>query len=189
MLKFDDQFPISRKVSGLSDAAFRLHVEAIFWCDRNLTDGFIRAEDLGIVSRFRRPEQYVAECVARGVWDVVDVGWLIHDYLDWQDSREKKLAKKETRRKAGAVGGVASGVSRRATRSKSPPKLKQDASRLVEPPSPLAPPTGGLGRGGGASPTEPAPHAFADDGTGQSCRRCGLLRINKLHMAKPKGRT
>ena len=42
MLRFDDQFPIHRKVSGLSDAAFRLHVEAIFWCDRNLTDGFIR---------------------------------------------------------------------------------------------------------------------------------------------------
>jgi hypothetical protein len=30
-VRFDDQFPIHRKMTGLSDAAFRLHVLAIFW--------------------------------------------------------------------------------------------------------------------------------------------------------------
>lgn len=34
-VRFDDQFPISRKVSGLPDKAFRLHFSAIFWCARN----------------------------------------------------------------------------------------------------------------------------------------------------------
>jgi hypothetical protein len=90
-VRFDDQFPIHRKVEGLSDAAFRLHISAIFWCARNLTDGFVPVEDLesAVPRRMRRPGKFVAELVARRLWTEVDDGWQIHDYLDFQPSREK----------------------------------------------------------------------------------------------------
>ena len=90
-VRFDDQFPIHRKVEGLSDAAFRLHISAIFWCARNLTDGFVPVEDLesAVPRRMRRPGKFVAELVARKLWVEVDDGWQIHDYLDFQPSREK----------------------------------------------------------------------------------------------------
>lgn len=109
MLFFDDQFPIHRKVAGLSDAAFRLHVSAIFWCRRNSTDGVVPAEDLDDVSaRVRKPSRFASECVSRGLWHEIGAGcaseacparnavtngvtdgWVIHDYFDWQKSKER----------------------------------------------------------------------------------------------------
>ncbi|MEU8275709.1 hypothetical protein ACFYOK_10790 [Microbispora bryophytorum] len=102
-LRFDDQFPIHRKVSRLSDAAFRLHVSALFWCARNLTDGVVPEEDLDdVCARVRTPERFVTELVKRGLWHEagqecssefcpapVDDGWAIHDYLEFQPSKAK----------------------------------------------------------------------------------------------------
>lgn len=108
-VRFDDQFPIHRKVKGLSDSAFRLHAEAIFWCARNLTDGFVPAEDLPELATARRPLKLVPELVSRGSWhqaaEVCDSetcpahpkhrpdahrdGWYIHDYFDYQPSKQK----------------------------------------------------------------------------------------------------
>lgn len=116
-VRFDDQFTIHRKVDGLSDAAYRLHTSAIFWCARNLTDGFVSREDLdGVTARVRTPERFAAECVKRGTWHEarhdcgsdncaapVDAdGWVIHDYLEYQFSKEQVLAdrKKAAERQA-----------------------------------------------------------------------------------------
>ena len=103
-VRFDDQFPIHRKAAGLSDAAFRLHVSAIFWCARNLTDGFVPEEDLDdVCARVRTPARFAAECVQRRAWHharescdsdkctapVDGDGWVIHDYLVYQFSREQ----------------------------------------------------------------------------------------------------
>jgi len=179
MLKFDDQFPIHRKVSRLSDAAFRLHVEAIFWCARNLTDGFIGQGDLVSVSRYRRPQGYVAELVNGGLWDVVDDGWQIHDYLDWQDSRDKVLRIREARRAAGRAGGIRSAQSR----SKPKAKLKQVASDSVEPRAPR-PPTGGSG--GAHEGAAPSCRGFVPDSDPKWCKQCGLPRVNRVHSLSPK---
>jgi hypothetical protein len=178
MLKFDDQFPIHRKVHGLTDAAFRLHVEAIFWCARNLTDGFIAQADLASVSRYRRPEGYVTELVDRGAWDVAVGGWRIHDFLVWQDSRDKVLRVREQRRKAGSTGGLRSGESRR---SKPTAKPKQVGSVSVEPRAPR-PPSGGS-VGAREAPPRCAGFVLDDDGW---CKRCRLPKSNKIHIRSSK---
>jgi hypothetical protein len=105
-VRFDDDFPINRKVAGLSDAAYRLHSSAIFWCARNLTDGFLPKDDLDdVCARVRTPKRFAAECVRRDVWHpagrdcpsenciapVDKDGWVIHDYLDFQPSKEQVL--------------------------------------------------------------------------------------------------
>ncbi len=123
-VRFDDQFSIHRKVTGLSDAAFRLHISAIFWCARNLTDGVVPEEDLeDVCARVRTPERFVAELLKRGAWheigahcdsedcpssvgeavdnsrnavsNAVTNGWVIHDYLEYQPSKEKVLRERE----------------------------------------------------------------------------------------------
>lgn len=116
-VRFDDQFPIHRKVSRLSDAAFRLHVSAIFWCARNLTDGVVPEEDLeDVCARVRTPARFVTELLNRGVWheagaecgsedcpahkgnaaaNDVTRGWVIHDYLEFQPSKERVLRDRE----------------------------------------------------------------------------------------------
>jgi hypothetical protein len=103
-VRFDDQFPIHRKTAGLSDAAFRLHVSAIFWCARNLTDGFVSKDDLDdVCARVRTPIRFAAELVIRRLWHLGDEtcpsdrcvaphngdGWVIHDYLEYQPSAER----------------------------------------------------------------------------------------------------
>lgn len=95
-VRFDDMFPINRKVDGLTDAAFRLHVSAIFWCARNLTDGFVPARDLELVtSRVKSPRKRADELVERGLWITRPGGWEINAYLEFQPSKEKVLADRE----------------------------------------------------------------------------------------------
>jgi hypothetical protein len=95
-VRFDDTFPINRKVDGLSDAAFRLHVSAIFWCARNLTDGFVPEDDLELVcARVRTPARFAAQLVDRQLWHERPGGWQIKDYLEFQPSKEKVLEERE----------------------------------------------------------------------------------------------
>lgn len=113
--RFDDQFPINRKVNGLTDTEFRLHVEAIIWCARELTDGRVGRNELDLVSRTRSPRKHVAKLVIRSLWHLGDEdcpsvkcpahvenrvdkafdGWLIHDYFEYQFTKEQVLAERE----------------------------------------------------------------------------------------------
>lgn len=90
----DDNFPDHHKVAGLSDAAFRLHVAGLAYCSRGLTDGVINGDDVPrLVRRFKPAAR--RELVDAGIW-IESVGcYLIHDYLDWNDSREQVMAKKQ----------------------------------------------------------------------------------------------
>lgn len=90
-VRLDDQFPIHRKVDSLSDPAFRLHVSAICWCARNLTDGCVSEADLDAAAprTMKRPGRFVAELVRRGVWSSAADGWTIHDFLDYQPSKAR----------------------------------------------------------------------------------------------------
>ena len=134
-VRFDDQFPIHRKVDGLSDAAYRLHTSAIFWSARNLTDGFVSEEDLdGVTARVRTPARFAAECVKRGVWhdarqscpsekcpgSVDNDGWVIHDYWEYQPSkaqviRDREAAAKRQARWRATRNGSSNGVTNGGT--------------------------------------------------------------------------
>lgn len=109
-VRFDDQFSIHRKVDRLSDAAYRLHTSAIFWSARNLTDGFVSAEDLdGVTARVRTPARFATECVDRDTWHeartpcaspkcpapVEADGWVIHDYWAYQPTKAQVMADRE----------------------------------------------------------------------------------------------
>jgi hypothetical protein len=92
--KFDDGFSDHPKNRGLSDSAFRLHVSAILHCSRFLTDGVILTESLPDLYPIRRksgPNRDVNQLLERGLWREIagGSGYVIHDYLEWNDSREK----------------------------------------------------------------------------------------------------
>jgi len=90
-VKLDDRFPSHRKIALLSDRAFRLHVSAICWSAENLTDGHIGDRELALITRIRGVKATAKELEAAGVWDRMDDGWSIHDYLDYNPSREQVL--------------------------------------------------------------------------------------------------
>lgn len=116
----DDQFPIHRKVAGLSDAAFRLHSAAIFWCRRNGTDGFVPEEDLDqVCAQVRSPAGFAAECVKRRAWHLADhdcasencppprqePGWVIHDYLEYQPTKNEDETARRKQQEQKSAGG------------------------------------------------------------------------------------
>ena len=98
----DDAFGDHPKVLPLTDGAFRLHVIALCYANRHLTDGRIPAEFVGR----RRP--HAGELVKAGLWYTDDPtqGWWIHDYLDYQKSARRvredraKAAEKKRQQRA-----------------------------------------------------------------------------------------
>lgn len=180
-VRFDDQFPINRKVASTSDAAFRLHVEAVFWCARNLTDGVIPRDELPFIApkTMRKPEKFVPELMKRNLWISHVDGWEINDYLDYQPSK----AKVEQERKAKAAR-QARWKSKQTRRGDASPDVSGDAA----PPRPApTPPKGGRGGGRGNpanlrvihSPNdwcgtcdERTRHIELDDGRPARCPNC-----------------
>jgi len=91
----DDRFPSHRKVALLSDRAFRLHVSAICWCAENLTDGRISDRELPLVAHIRGIKATARQLQDAGLWDRLEDGWEIHDYLDYNPSREQVLIERK----------------------------------------------------------------------------------------------
>lgn len=102
----DDQMPEHPKVWALSDAAYRLHDSGICYCNRQLTDGLISADKVPtLVPRYKK--QTLAELVERGIWTSLMDGsaYVIHDFLDWNRSREQVLEDKARLRAVRSAAG------------------------------------------------------------------------------------
>lgn len=83
------------KVVGMFDwrDPFHLWVWGLSYCQTHLTDGRIVREAVP-----KAGNKAAAELVKRSLWDVCeDGGWVVHDYLTYNDSREHAL---NERRKA-----------------------------------------------------------------------------------------
>lgn len=102
-LNVDDNFTEHGKVYALSDGAFRLHVSGLCHCARLMTDGYVIAEKVpNLMPKFKR--SYLTELLATPLWHPVDGGYEIHDYLDWNRSREQIESQREKKRAAGRKG-------------------------------------------------------------------------------------
>lgn len=113
---FDDQFPKHPKVLPMSDAAFRLHVSGVCYSAQYLTDGRVEADAVALlVPRYKKAS--LDELLRRGRWhdlgggcgtDTCPTGsedeYVIHDYLEWNRSKEQVEAERERKRKAGRKG-------------------------------------------------------------------------------------
>ena len=106
--KLDDRFTEHPKVVGLSAQAVRLHVWGIVYCARNRTDGLIPA----VMPRsWGHTAKHVGELVKGHLWEEVDGGYQVHDYLHYNPSRasiqerEKQLS--GARSTAGKRGAAA----------------------------------------------------------------------------------
>lgn len=118
-LLLDDGFMENQKVQGLTDRAFRLHMAALVYCARNLTDGAISELTLlnsAANAKLDRPMRQVNRLVECGLWEVNGNGWKIHDYLEYNPSRAELSRKrqldrdrKRRQRTKGHAGSHASG--------------------------------------------------------------------------------
>lgn len=94
--------------------ALGLHLVAISWCNRWLTDGHVPDER---VRRLEGTARLADALVTAGLWERVEGGYQVHDFLDFNDSRadvearrEADRDKKRAQRAAGAGKAVETGA-------------------------------------------------------------------------------
>lgn len=124
-VRIDENFAQHPKVLKAGPLGMAMHVAALCYCNRHLTDGFVPKQiacmllDLtGIGMRMWSSEtmggghdaewqMIVDDLVEAGLWRPIEGGWMIHDYLVYQPSREQVQRLKEVRSEVGRRGGMA----------------------------------------------------------------------------------
>jgi hypothetical protein len=125
-IKLHDGMPENHKVVGLSDAAFRLYIEALCWCGRNRSDGKIPDAALRRLGSAKAQR----EIDTAGLIHAREHGgWEVHDYLEHQRSKAEIEAGLEQRRSAGRNGGLAK--SKRTAKENASESLSETASKHV----------------------------------------------------------
>jgi len=114
--RLDDEAAESLKVRRAGTQAAALWYASITWCAKHRTDGVIERE---LVSDIWRPigeafdhEAAAARLVEVGLWDEHPQGYAVHDFLDYNPSREEENARRardtqrQRRRRSGDVTGT-----------------------------------------------------------------------------------
>lgn len=112
-VKLDDSMPMHPKLLAAGVEAFALDVAGLAYCNRYRTDGKVAAVSLpAVLPSLKNPESVAARLVDVGRWETTEDGWLIHDYLEYQPSKDHLADLSEKRATAGRSGGLASGEAR-----------------------------------------------------------------------------
>lgn len=131
--KVDDKLHDHRKARAAGKAAMGVWVLAGSWAADNLTDGFIPAT---ILTRWGNARDAATLCAA-GLWVPAEQdgerGWRFHEWAERQPTRAQKMAERAARAEAGRTGGLASGRSKR--QSKTEALCFDAASDTSKPPS------------------------------------------------------
>jgi hypothetical protein len=92
-LRLDDKFAQHPKVAGLSDRAFRIHIETMVYCAAYDTKGRIPPAALRLSGATTKQTN---ELLDAGLWDKNGIGMVIHDFEDYNG--ERAMARERQRR-------------------------------------------------------------------------------------------
>jgi hypothetical protein len=98
---FDDKFYQHPKVLTAGRDAAWLWAAAIGYCNAHNTDGFVATGALPMLAMdgLKKAEALAQRCVTAKLFDVVNGGYYVHDFLDWNDSaavvKARRLANAE----------------------------------------------------------------------------------------------
>jgi hypothetical protein len=113
-VKIDDRANEHPKQVEAGAEACWMWVCSLIFCNRNRSqNGFIPGIQIGVLyAKFskRKSTELARELVRVGLWEVVEGGFQIHDYNEYQSAWIS-----EKRAKAGKLGGIRSGESRKQT--------------------------------------------------------------------------
>lgn len=86
--KLDDGMWSHPKFLDLSNGAIGVWSKGLSWCAQHLSDGAIPRT---LKTFFRATDGEVAELMRAGLWEETATGWQVHDYLEFNPSRESVL--------------------------------------------------------------------------------------------------
>jgi hypothetical protein len=93
-IRIDDQFADHPKVVSAGPLAAWLYVCGLSYCSRQLTDGFIPDGQLRKLADVDNAGELGDRLVSVGLWERVEGGFQVHDYLEYQPSAEKVKAER-----------------------------------------------------------------------------------------------
>lgn len=122
-VRIDDQFFLHPKVAKAGKDAALLYLGSLTYAAGQLTDGRIEAAAVRLISAMVDVQaKHAKRLVEVGLWEECEGGYMIHDYHEYNPSRDKVLATREARAEAGARGG----------KQKASNLLQQQPSKLPE---------------------------------------------------------
>ncbi len=146
-VRIEDTVTDHRKHLKAGPAACWLWVCGLAYCQRQLSDGMIPTEALPQLGAGFRISWLVKRLVSAGLFDKVPGGFMVHDYHDYNETREEALTRKrelsEQRAAAGRIGGLRSGLTRRGHKeANTEANVKQlaEAKRSPDPTRPIPSP-------------------------------------------------
>jgi len=116
-VRIEDAVTEHRKHLKAGPAACWLWVCGIAYCQRQLSDGFIPVEALPFLGVRRGARALADRLVAVGLFERTDAGYRVHDYFDFNDTREAALLKVDAARDQRRQAGLASARARLVQRN------------------------------------------------------------------------
>jgi hypothetical protein len=158
-VRLDDEFAEHPKVLSLSYRGRWMHIAALCYSNRMLTDGFIPRPMVASLCPHEEtdpidegPAQLARSLCALGLWDVAErnglVGYQIHDFAIYQPSKRDVLAARKQVRLARSLAGKSSATKRATKREQSGQHDVQQMGNPVPDPVPLEEPPVSPSRGG-----------------------------------------
>ncbi len=94
-VKIDDQFTDHPKIVQVGPLAAWLYVCSLTYASRYLTDGFIPQAQVRRLADVSNATSLAEKLVDVGLWDRVDGGFTVHDYLEYNPTAEKVKAERD----------------------------------------------------------------------------------------------
>lgn len=145
-VRVDDGFAQHPKVVAAGPLAMAMQIAALCYCNRALTDGYVpRAvartlldwEPVGVTA-----DSVIDVLVEHGMWEPMNGGYHIHDFTEYQPTKEQVIALQEARSEAGRRGGQANAKAIALAKSKQTPSkgLSKIEAKLNPVPDPVPDP-------------------------------------------------
>lgn len=108
-VRLDESFADHPKIERAGPLAAWLHVAALCYCSRHLTDGRLPKAKAIRLADIPDPAEHVSALLREGIWTEDDSDYVLHDYLDYQPSRqdveaERAAARQRMAKKRSAAG-------------------------------------------------------------------------------------
>jgi len=139
-VRFEDSFPLNRKIRRAGRDAYLLHFTATCFSARHLTDGHIDDRDFPDLAHeaMLTPEAAataLTSLIDNGLVETTSTGWVIHDFLDYQPSRAQVLSEREATRERQRQSRLSRRDSQPMSHSDSRQQSQRDLARSSGPPT------------------------------------------------------
>jgi hypothetical protein len=135
-IRVDDHFNEHPKLAAVGPLGWALWMAGLAYCNRNLTDGFIpwstagglvswdylhgdtprRLYIGGLDSVYEEgaveSDEIIELLVEAGLWSSVKGGYQVHDYADFQPTKQQVIEERAKKAAAGKAGGLATALAR-----------------------------------------------------------------------------